>query len=474
MLEGGEILSQLLLVGGIERLLPIVAEFLRLVENVRRRGRVQRRHIVRHAVVSQIGGKQLASRGVESIGVVRRRGGLAIDPGAVGPLVSVQSAEGNDGGYAPEVGSPRKRRSQRCSRRQRQHLPAVVVEVEHVGLAEAAQVEEERPRVSARNAADESTPAAIAGVVEIEHQPAVHVGEQDGVLVVVRNRDDVDAWSQLHPLPARQHADVESLGLEIVVDARSLVIGDEDLLVAKQRERVATQMVGGAVGNPQVLAAAYGYELLSGDLVSQTATAEVGWAGDPRIGREDRRAVVKDERGISNRLESQVEGHGVPSNCRGLIWCSDPVPARGRVASRPEPGSFLSGRNDLLRRGFARAHDLRDAHAVVCGAGESQRGQPREQFTRSADAVAVAQDVLGNRFGVPDDADVLGVAIHAQRVGEPRREPARERCGLRRGHRHDHRIEALRRSSRQHLPCAARRLQRFDRHAEPDRQLCGD
>ena len=64
-----------------------------------------------------------------------------------------------------------------------------------------------------------------------------------------------------------------------------------------------------AMGDPDVFAFLDGIHLLGGNLVGEPPAAEVGGTGDPRVGREQRPAVVQDHRRVSDRLESDTEGH---------------------------------------------------------------------------------------------------------------------------------------------------------------------
>ena len=85
-----------------------------------------------------------------------------------------------------------------------------------------------------RQLANEAAPAAIAGIVEIQDQSAVDVADENSILIVVGDGEDADPRRELEPLAIAQDMYVEALLLQVVVDARALVIGDEHLLAAQQ------------------------------------------------------------------------------------------------------------------------------------------------------------------------------------------------------------------------------------------------
>src|SRR6202022_2426236 len=120
-------------------------------------------------------------------------------------------------------------------------------------------------------------------------------------------------WAQLDPLPVGQYLDVETLRAKVVVDPRAAMVGEEDDPILELLQGIAAQVIGMPVRDPEVLAAAPRLELLGRDLVRKAPTAEVRWPSDPGVGGEERASIVKDERRISDGLESAFEDHGLPS-----------------------------------------------------------------------------------------------------------------------------------------------------------------
>src|SRR5262249_50613468 len=72
--------------------------------------------------------------------------------------------------------------------------PAAVLtkDVDHVGIAVAEQLEQERDRVLCDDLPHEATRAALDCVVKVDQEAAVYVDEQDPVLVVIRDRENTD------------------------------------------------------------------------------------------------------------------------------------------------------------------------------------------------------------------------------------------------------------------------------------------
>ena len=123
MLDGREIPAHRLLVLACERLVPVVAELLRVDGRPLVQFRVQRDGLVRLAVVAQIRREQRHLVLLEALLVILERRGLATCPDAVGALVAVHRAEGDDASGAPADGEMRERQPHRRSRGQRHPLP---------------------------------------------------------------------------------------------------------------------------------------------------------------------------------------------------------------------------------------------------------------------------------------------------------------------------------------------------------------
>ena len=191
--------------------------------------------------------------------------------------------------------------------------PILVEKVDHVGIAEAARQGEKKGHVVALDGlSNEALPAVIAGVVTVEHQPPVDVDEQNRVLVQIRDAQCPDAIGKWIPLAVGHCPNVEALFAQRIVDPLADMIRQKDGLAAQLLERFRLKMVGVTVRQPHILGIPDRRELFRRDLVREAPTAEIGAAGDPRIGDQDRRTlVVANQDGIANRIEADL--HPRPS-----------------------------------------------------------------------------------------------------------------------------------------------------------------
>ena len=146
--------------------------------------------------------------------------------------------------------------------------------------------------------------AAITGIVGVDDQIAVQLDEQHGVLVVVGDACNPQAWRQLRPLAVLQHTNVEAKPAKVASNAPAVVVSEQDLLVAQRLHRRQAQVVRMTVADPQELAVRHVLPLLGRNFVRQHPRTEVGRPEQPRVRRQHRATIVEDEAGVTDRLEA--------------------------------------------------------------------------------------------------------------------------------------------------------------------------
>ena len=159
---------------GLERLAPVVAELPRRDELRRRLRRVERRHPIVRAVVAEEGRQHPVGRQVEARPVVVDPRAVLVRPHAVLALIGVERAERREvrdaeplhlGGDVAPAGV--------ALRGHRQEVGArLVVQVDHVGVAEPGEAQQDRGRVLADDPLHERLPSAVVGVVLVDDEPA--------------------------------------------------------------------------------------------------------------------------------------------------------------------------------------------------------------------------------------------------------------------------------------------------------------
>src|SRR6185503_18398607 len=178
-----------------EALTPIVPELLRSQGDLGpcRGGDLGDR--VLQAIVADESREDFVPLRLEPRRVVRELRGVHSRPRTVLSLISVHRAERNEVA-GPEVPHPMcDTGAQRAlDRRVRPQTPALLVEeIDHVRVAETFEGEEDRERVASDDALDVPPPPIVAGIVEVQQEPAPHVDQQHGILVVVGDAQDADA-----------------------------------------------------------------------------------------------------------------------------------------------------------------------------------------------------------------------------------------------------------------------------------------
>jgi len=271
-------------------------------------GGVEPGHRVAADVDADEGGEQLATLRVEPDAVIVERGGEGVRPDAVGALVPVHGAEGDEVARAVPLsvagdGGP----DRHLLRRGREDAaPPLVEQIDHVGVAVAREPQQVRLRVLAHEPAHERPPAALPGVVQVHHQAAADVNEEDGVLVPVGDGDDVQARRELDPLPTGEDSQVKPLIDEVAADAAPHVVREEQRRLAQPLQRLEAQVIGVAVRDPDVGARRDGGALLLRDRMGPRPAPEVCASADPGIGRQHRTPVIGDDRRVTDRLEPEV------------------------------------------------------------------------------------------------------------------------------------------------------------------------
>src|SRR5580658_10046230 len=84
---------------------------------------------------------------------------------------------------------------------------ALVVEIDHVGIAVARQAHHVTVLVSGDDLADQHRAIAGAGIVEIDEEPLVDVDQEDAVLDHGRDAEYAHPRRKLDPLPVGQDRD---------------------------------------------------------------------------------------------------------------------------------------------------------------------------------------------------------------------------------------------------------------------------
>ena len=191
-------------------------------------------------------------------------------------------------------------------RQARYPLALLVDEVDHVGIAEPAQSQEERTRERPDHALHEATPTSVLRIIEVHHQPAVDVDEQHRVLPRVGDAQHPHPVGDPYPRLVGQHLDPVSVAGQIPGNTAADVIGQQDPGIAEQWQRRRVEVVRVPVGEPDCAGDPDGGVLLRRDLVRQAPTPEVGRPADPGIGGQDRLPVVHDDRGVPDRLETDL------------------------------------------------------------------------------------------------------------------------------------------------------------------------
>jgi hypothetical protein len=114
-------------------------------------------------------------------------------------------------------------------------------------------------------------------------------------------------------LPVRQDGDVETVGRDVVVDTAADMIGEQDFLAFEALDAGRIQVVGMAVREPDVVAGGDVVLEVLRNAVGEHPAAEIGrlLVADPRVGGEQRLAVVDDDRRVTGRgdfLHSATSG----------------------------------------------------------------------------------------------------------------------------------------------------------------------
>ena len=164
----------------------------------------------------------------------------------------------------------------------------LVDEVDHVGVAVAAQAQQERLREMTDHPLHQVPPPAILRVVQVHDEAATDVDQQHRVLTLVGDAQHPHAVGDPHPRPVGQHLDAVAVAGELAGDPAADVVGQQDAGVAEQREGRRVQVVGVSVREPHRARSADGRVLGRRDLVREPPTAEIGRTAHPRIGREHR------------------------------------------------------------------------------------------------------------------------------------------------------------------------------------------
>ena len=324
--EPVEVAADHLDVGRLESLAPVVTEVRAGLRNDEVLGWVDPGHRVGGHVVADERRQQLPVGVGEAEGERVDRGRVLVGPDAVLALVAVHRRERHERlrAEAAHLGEDPDARGDLAGHAWRDAMTVRVEVVDHVGIAEPGERQQDGACAPACLAASGRSPAAVVAVVGVDDEDSVHVDEQDRVLVRIRERHHPDARAEWHPLPIGEDLDPVAVAGQEVPDPGADVVGQQDRPVGEGLERRQVQVVGMAVRDPQVRARPDRCELLVGHLVGEDPAPEVRGAGQPRVRGEERGAVVHDQRGVADRLEREI----VRRICHLL--------ARPRSASRRE------------------------------------------------------------------------------------------------------------------------------------------
>ena len=193
----------------------------------------------------------------------------------------------------------------------------VVDDVDHVRVDAAQGQVIARPRAP-DEALEEGLLAGQRRVVGVDDERVPGLHHEDRVLVLVLQAHHADRRRQRGPRLEAEDGDVEAQPLQVVPDLGMIVIGDQHPLRPREPlQRFAVQMVRMAVGDPDEGRGGGVLDLGGGEVVIEGPASEVRGADEPRIGHQDRPAVLEDLKGrISQRLEAESRHGAEPRRAR--------------------------------------------------------------------------------------------------------------------------------------------------------------